>query len=162
MNGSNLVCLNMGSNFQAQQTLVAGLDLLRQQCHVLAISGVHQSAAVGNARAGEDFLNVAVLISTTLTAIRLRDTVLRPVEATLGRSRSQKYSKIIAVDIDITVFADQQLKLGKRVIPDPEIACYRHIALPLSEVMPDYFHHQTQESIVDIVKRLDDDIALSG
>lgn len=159
MNSSNRVCLNIGSNFEAKQNLSACLDLLHEQCDVLAVSGIHQSVAVGSACEGENFLNMAVLISTGLTAAILRDTILRPMETALGRSRSQSDSKIIVVDIDITVFADQQLQLGKRLIPDPDIARYLHIALPLSEVMPGYFHDETQEPIVDIVKRLNESTA---
>ncbi len=151
----NQACLNLGSNHRPEQNIDACLRHLRRQCNVLAVSRVYETPAIDRAQPGQTFLNAAVLIATPLTAEALRDTVLRPIETRLGRRRGGKRGDtVVPIDIDITVFGDQRFCLGKRRIPDPDIARYPHVALPLAEVLPHYFHRETGESIGAIVSRL--------
>jgi 2-amino-4-hydroxy-6-hydroxymethyldihydropteridine diphosphokinase len=44
--------------------------------------------------------------------------------------------------------------MGKLRIPDPEIVCYPHIALPLADLAPDYRHPETGETLAQIAARV--------
>ena len=51
---------------------------MQRQLTVLGASSLWQSGAIGSS--GPDFLNGAVLVSTTLDAVSLKEGVIRPLE----------------------------------------------------------------------------------
>ncbi len=76
------------------------------------------------------------------------------MEHLLGRVRSSDPNAPRTIDVDISLFNDEVLTLGKRRIPDPEILLYPHIAVPLADVAPDYRHPETGETLADIAARM--------
>jgi 2-amino-4-hydroxy-6-hydroxymethyldihydropteridine diphosphokinase len=84
----------------------------------------------GNAVAGPDFLNLALLITTSLELGELKEKVLRPLETQLGRVRSADKNAARTFDVDIIIFDSQLL--------DPNLWRYAHRAVPVAEVLPDY------------------------
>ena len=89
-------------------------------CPVLAVSAPYETAPIGNAD-DPTFLNAAVVLETPLSAADLKALVLRPLEDRLGRQRSADPNAPRPIDVDISLFNDAMLDLGKRHIPDPEI-----------------------------------------
>ena len=61
------------------------------------------------------------------------------------------------IDLDISLFNDEVLELGRRRIPDPEILLYPHIARPLADLAPDYVHPETGASLDEIVQGLSEE-----
>ncbi len=121
------VCLLLGSNIDPEKNLPQAIDLLRRQVTLLRASSVWQSPPIGHP--GPDFLNMAVLIATPLTAQDLKETVLRPLEAHLGRVRGADKNAPRTIDIDIILFDGQ--------LVDAELFNYAHRAVPVGELLPD-------------------------
>jgi 2-amino-4-hydroxy-6-hydroxymethyldihydropteridine diphosphokinase len=121
-------CLLLGSNIQAEKNLTSGLNLLRNMVTISRISSVWETPSVGSL--GPDFLNLAVLITTSLKATELKAQVLRPLEKKLGRVRSANKSAPRTFDVDIILFDGLLL--------DQNLWSYAHRAVPVAEILPDY------------------------
>ena len=126
------VCLLLGSNIQPEKYLVLAVDLLRGQVKIVRISSVWETPAVGSA--GPDFLNLALLVTTALSAELFKEQVLRPLEAQLGRVRSADKNAPRTIDIDI-ILVDNQLL-------DPNLYRFAHRAVPVAEILPDFRSEQ--------------------
>jgi 2-amino-4-hydroxy-6-hydroxymethyldihydropteridine diphosphokinase len=137
------VCLLVGSNIQPERNLRLGLDLLKHQVTLLRTSSVWETASVGSG--GPDFLNLAVLVTTLLEAQQLKDGVLHPLEAQLGRARSRDKNAPRTIDFDIILFDGRQL--------DPNLFRYAHRAVPVSQLLPDYRSGQG-ETLAEAAARL--------
>jgi 2-amino-4-hydroxy-6-hydroxymethyldihydropteridine diphosphokinase len=122
------VCLLLGSNIQPETNLPRGVELLRQKVKVLCVSSVWETPSVGSE--GPDFFNAALLIRTSLNPDELKDKVLRPLEAQLGRVRSADKNAPRPIDFDIIIFD------GK--LMDPGLWQHAHRAVPVAEILPDY------------------------
>jgi 2-amino-4-hydroxy-6-hydroxymethyldihydropteridine diphosphokinase len=122
------VCLLLGSNIQPEKSLAQAIRLLRQKVNILRSSSVWESAPVGTT--GPDFLNLALLVTTSLDAGELKEKVLRPLEAQLGRLRSTDKNAPRTIDLDIILFDD--------LLVDPNLFLYAHRAVPVAEILPDY------------------------
>ncbi len=119
-------CLLLGSNIEPERNLPRTVDLLRQEMTVLRASSVWQTPPIGTA--GPDFLNMTLLVSTPFEQQALKEKVLRPLEARMGRVRSADKFAPRPIDLDIVVFD------GKVV--DPDLFTYAHRAVPVSELLP--------------------------
>ena len=138
------VCLLLGSNIQPEKNLTLGLDLLRNKVTIFQTSSVWETPSAGSP--GPDFLNLAVLINTSLNASELRAQVLRPLELQLGRVRSTNKDAPRTFDIDIILFDGQLL--------DQNLWRYAHRAVPVAEILPDY-----RSSRGDILKDVASELA---
>jgi 2-amino-4-hydroxy-6-hydroxymethyldihydropteridine diphosphokinase len=136
-------CLLLGSNIQPEKNLPLAVDLLRKQVKIVQISSVWETPSVGST--GPDFLNLALLIITPLEAGDLKIKVLRPLEAQLGRLRSEDKNAPRPIDLDIILFDDQLL--------DPNLWQYAHRAVPVSEIVPGY-RSSTGEFLSEVASRL--------
>jgi 2-amino-4-hydroxy-6-hydroxymethyldihydropteridine diphosphokinase len=121
------VDLALGSNIRPERFIKLAVEELRKSFPVMGVSSVWQSPAEGFV--GADFLNAVVHIQTDLSSVSLKYRVLRPLEAQLGRVRTEHKYSPRTIDIDILVF-------GERVL-DPEIWEQPHLAVPLAELLPD-------------------------
>ncbi len=131
----HLICLLLGSNIRAKEFLPQAVEHLREHLVVLRTSSVWESHAVGSD--GPAFLNAAVLAMTHLDAGSLKELVIRPVEAQLGRVRTQDKSAPRTIDIDLILF-DQQVE-------DPDLWTLAHIAVPVSEIVSDCESEQGEQ-----------------
>ena len=121
-------CLLLGSNIRPEHYLPLAVELLQKHLTVLRASSVWESDAVGSE--GPNFLNAALLVSTALEIPVLREDVLHPIEAQLGRVRTADKNAPRTMDIDLILF--------DRELLDANLWVYAFRALPVSEVMPDY------------------------
>lgn len=154
----NVAYLSLGSNIAPKQNLPAAVALLAEVGRLIAVSHAYETPPVGNP-SDPPFLNAAVALETPLSAEALKEDVLRPLEDRLGRRRTDDPNAPRTIDVDISLFNDQVLQVGKRRIPDPEILRYPHIAVPLADVAPAYRHPETGETLAEIARRV---VALSG
>ncbi len=145
--------LSLGSNLDKEHNLPAAVRRLAAQGRLLAVSAVYETAPVGNPD-DPSFFNAAVALETKLPPAELKQQVLARIEQQLGRQRSADPNAPRTIDVDISLYDNAILNLGKRQIPDPEILCFPHIAVPLADLAPNYRHPETGETLAEIAARL--------
>ncbi|NWF70043.1 MAG: 2-amino-4-hydroxy-6-hydroxymethyldihydropteridine diphosphokinase [Chloroflexi bacterium] len=146
----NRAYLSLGSNSNAAENLRRAVALLHDRCDAIfgvIVSPVYESAASGS---GAAYLNAAAILETELSAQGLKEMVLNDIEKRLGRTRG---TAEVTIDLDIVLFNDAQIQVGKRAIPDPALYEQAYVALPLAEIAPDYVHPQTHETLRAIAAR---------
>jgi 2-amino-4-hydroxy-6-hydroxymethyldihydropteridine diphosphokinase len=121
-------CILVGSNVSPEYNLPLGLRLLQRSVEILRISTVWDSPAVGSK--GPNFLNAAALVLTPLeTPVALQGQILRPLEAQMGRLRTEDKNADRTIDFDIVIF-------DGRVI-DPIFWQYAYRVVPAADVIDD-------------------------
>lgn len=146
--------LSIGSNIEPERNMQAAVRELARYGRVVRVSAVWQSPAEG-ASGQPDFLNAALWLETPLSAAELKETAIAAVEAYLGRVRSPDRNAPRTIDIDIMLFDDDRLAIGRRRIPDPEVCERPFVAIPLAEIAPGYRHPETRETLAEIAARFD-------
>lgn len=141
---SHLAYLNLGSNIQPEINLVRAVELLNEVGGVLKVSTTWESKSIG--AEGPNYLNACVLFRTALMQVNLKDIIIRPIEAQLGRRRSENKYTPRTIDIDIILF-DNQLYNQKSWK-------YAFVIVPLAEIYPEYQNPTRHENIVVTASRL--------
>lgn len=149
----NRVFVALGANINGEHNLREAVRLLALCCRLVAVSPVYETAPVGNTE-GPNFLNAAALVETDLTAAELKVRVLQVIERELGRVRTADKNAPRTIDLDIALFGDRVLDLGPRHVPDPDILCYPHIAVPLAELAPTLPHPEDGRTLQEIARSL--------
>ena len=144
MNNSHLAYLNLGSNIQPEINLVRAVELLHQYGTVLKVSNAWESKSVG--AEGPNYLNACVLFHTDVLQVELKEKVIRPIEAQLGRKRSQNKYAPRTIDIDIVLFDDEPY--------NNEFWKFAFVIVPLAEIYPSYENPLARESITQTAARL--------
>jgi 2-amino-4-hydroxy-6-hydroxymethyldihydropteridine diphosphokinase len=158
------VFVAIGSNIDPEYNVREAVRRLASRCRLLAVSPVYETAPVGGdwRRSADrahpadqpNFMNAAALIETDLAAAELKAQVLQVIEQELGRVRTADKNAPRTIDLDITLFDDQVLDVGRRHIPDPDLLKYPHIAVPLADLAPQYRHPETGQTLQEIAERL--------
>jgi 2-amino-4-hydroxy-6-hydroxymethyldihydropteridine diphosphokinase len=138
------VVILIGSNISPAENLKNAYYLLCRQTTIIDISQVWENAAVGSP--GPNFLNTAVMVQTPLSAARLKDEILHSIENQLGRIRTQDKNSPRTIDLDIILFDQQVL--------DQNIWSRLHIALPVSELVPDIANPFDGKTLAEIAHTL--------
>jgi 2-amino-4-hydroxy-6-hydroxymethyldihydropteridine diphosphokinase len=138
-------CLLLGSNIRPEENIPLALDLLQKRVKLLQVSSVWETAAVGSD--GPNFLNAALLVSTPLDAQALKERVLHPIEAQLGRVRTSDKNAPRTMDIDIISFDGRVL--------DAALWTQAHRAVPVAEILPESLS-ESGEKLKDAALRLTD------
>lgn len=135
------VLIALGSNVDPAVHLPRAARRLAARFPGLAASRLYATEPVG-APGAPPFLNAAVAIETGLPPAELRDRVLRPIEAELGRVRSADRNASRTIDLDVAFCGDLVMRDpgAGLVIPDPEIVRCAHLALPLADLEPAAVH----------------------
>ncbi len=142
--GTNQVLIGLGSNLNPDQNISEALRLLESQVTIRNVSSIYQAPAVGSS--GPDYLNSAVLIETDSTLEMLRNNILTPIENQLKRVRSSDKYIDRTIDLDVLLF--------NQTVTDPEIWTQAHVAVPASDVLPEFTNPKTGEKISQAAKRL--------
>jgi 2-amino-4-hydroxy-6-hydroxymethyldihydropteridine diphosphokinase len=140
----NRVCLILGSNIQPEQNILHALKLLDRMFPIEGVSKVWETPAVGSN--GPNFLNAAVVIYTPLEAKTLKEKVLRPLEARLGRVRTADKYAPRTLDIDIVAW--------NSLILDQDVWRQAHLAVPAAELLPCFQSDETGEYLEQAARRL--------
>lgn len=122
------VSLLLGSNIQPEVNLPLAVSLLASQLTLLRASSVWETRAIGSD--GPNFLNMALLCAGPYDASSLKEQVIHPIEARLGRVRTKDKNAPRPIDIDIITF-DQRLV-------EPKLFEFAFRAIPVAQVLPDY------------------------
>ncbi|MEW6287236.1 MAG: 2-amino-4-hydroxy-6-hydroxymethyldihydropteridine diphosphokinase [Chloroflexota bacterium] len=144
MDSLHLAYLNLGSNIQPETHLVRAVELLHGYGKILKVSSAWESKSVG--AEGPNYLNACVLFQTEWMQVELKENVIRPIEARLGRRRSENKYAPRTIDIDIVLFDDQPY--------NDRFWRYAFVIVPLAEIYPEYQNPLLHENIVQTATRL--------
>ncbi len=121
--------INIGSNQNREANIAGAIDFLKLNFSDIKISNIFESPAEGFK--GDDFYNVGINATTQLS-IKDVNAVLKNIEKTFGRDRSQpKFSSRI-IDLDLVIYDDvinQALNL-----PRDDILLYSFVLAPLAQL----------------------------
>ena len=150
----NRVYLSLGSNIEPEANLPKAVELLAKSGTVRAVSKVYESTADGAANQ-KNYLNAAVLFETEAEATDLKRWTLAGIERTLKREKDkQNRFAPRTIDIDISLYNQEFVELGRREIPDPAVLTKPYVAAPLADLDPTYRHPLTGEKLSAIATRL--------
>ncbi|QDU11236.1 2-amino-4-hydroxy-6-hydroxymethyldihydropteridine diphosphokinase [Gimesia aquarii] len=150
----NQVFLALGSNIRPEFYLPRAVRLLSNYGVILKRSSVWQSSPVGDENQA-DFLNAAILMETPLEASKLRLDIIAGIEQQLDRVRDpDNKNGPRTIDIDLVLFNEEQLEIGHRIIPDPEILERAFLAAPLAELAPQYVVPGVNKTLEQIANKL--------
>lgn len=138
------VCLLLGSNIDPEKNIRQAIELLSRRFALEQISEAWETPAWGTN--GPNFLNLAVLIYTSLDPLQLKTLVLRPLEAKLKRKRSADKFAPRTIDIDIIAWDAEVLEDG--------LWNHAHLAVPVAEILPCYQSDETGEYLEQAAQRL--------
>jgi 2-amino-4-hydroxy-6-hydroxymethyldihydropteridine diphosphokinase len=138
------VILSLGSNINPTENIIQALGLLCQQASLQRVSSAWESPAVGSE--GPNFLNAAAWIETPLSMSDLKQHILRPIEAQLGRVRTADKNAARTIDIDILIYDEN--------LVEPTAWEHAFLAAPLAELLPNFSHPQSGEPIFKAAERL--------
>ncbi len=136
---ARVVLLSLGSNIEPEQNLLEALDEIDTLLGVVAVSSFYEGEPVGAPNTPR-FLNAAVAVETDATPESLKYEVIRPLEARMGRQRSDDPNAPRTIDIDVAAVEGLVALCGDPKLPDPDISKHAHLAVPLGEVAPDFLH----------------------
>ena len=144
MNESHLAYLNLGSNIQPETNLLKAVQLLLKYGEIQKISNVWESETVGPH--GPNYLNACILFRSTFTQTGLKARVIRPIEAQLGRQRTNDKYSPRTIDIDIVLFDDKPV--------NDSFWDVAYVVVPLAEIYPEYRNPVTGEEVAEMATRL--------
>ena len=144
MNELHGAYLSLGSNIEPEVNLVRALELLHKLGRVEKISSAWESESVG--AEGPNYLNACILFVTPLEQDALKERVLLPIEAQLGRKRTENRFAPRPIDIDIVVFDERSC--------DDKYWEQAFVVIPLAEIHPHFRNPVQNETVAETATRL--------
>jgi 2-amino-4-hydroxy-6-hydroxymethyldihydropteridine diphosphokinase len=111
---------------------------------------IWESQAVGSS--GPNYLNSTALIHTDLSLESIKSTIISPIENQLGRIRTEDKYIDRTIDLDVLIYNDR--------VVDPELWTQAHLAVPASELLPDFMNTTTGETLLEIAAELGERIEI--
>lgn len=130
--------LSIGSNLGDRRLQLQGaVDSLEDtpEVWVTAVSPVYETEPIDAPEGSKDFLNVVVLVDTTLSAPTLLDRALA-IESAYGRERGERNAPR-TLDVDLIVVGDRRADDAHLTLPHPRAAERPFVLAPWLDVEPD-------------------------
>ena len=140
--------LNLGSNIQPETNLVKAVQLLQSYGEIKEVSNAWESEAIG--MDGPNYLNACLLFISPIIQPNLKETVIRPIEAELGRQRSKNKYTPRTIDIDIILFDEKPYNY--------KFWSFAFVIVPLAEIYPEYQNPTNKESVEQTSRRLREEV----
>ena len=152
--------LMIGGNLgDRKENLQQAIILIRKSCGpLIKISSLYETAAWGLVDQ-PSFLNQALEISTSLSAIELLSSILS-IEKDMGRTRTEKLGPRL-IDIDILFFNDEVHDLPHLKIPHPELQNRRFVLTPLAEIAAQLQHPVLKKNIAQLLEECPDNLEVN-
>ena len=148
------VFIGFGSNIDPGVNVPRGLELLAGHVTVRRVSTVYRTPPIGRPEQAA-YRNGVWQIETSVSAWQLKFELLRPIEAELGRIRTEDRHAARPIDLDVLIWGDATLDEPDLRVPDPVIRERVFVAVPLLELAPELRLPGTGESLGDIVAGMD-------
>lgn len=143
-----------GANIEPEENILRALDLLRRQVTVGAVSTFYRTEAIGRPDQ-PPYLNGVVQIDAPCSARALKFEVLRPIEAALGRVRSEDAYAARPIDLDVLSFGREVLRAPDIELPDPDLRRRAFLLYGMRELCPEFCLPGTGESVDALLAALD-------
>lgn len=130
--------LSIGSNLGDRRLQLQGaVDSLEDtpEVWITAVSPVYETEPIDAPEGSKDFLNVVVLVDTTLSAPTLLDRALA-IESAYGRERGERNAPR-TLDVDLIVVGDRRADDAHLTLPHPRAAERAFVLAPWLDVEPD-------------------------
>jgi 2-amino-4-hydroxy-6-hydroxymethyldihydropteridine diphosphokinase len=147
------VFVSVGSNIDPYNNVRSALHLLKRYMTLVGISTVYLTPAEDRPEQSR-YYNCVVCGDTKLPARQFVLSVLRPIEAALGRVRTEDKYAARQIDLDLIVYGDTVLKAGDLELPAPEIRTRPYVAVPLCELSPGLTLAGSGDAVADIAGML--------
>ncbi len=131
--------ISMGSNLGDRLAkLQGGLDSLADtpEVWVTEISPIYETEPVDSPEGSESYLNVVVLVDTTLPAHMLLDRALA-IESAFGRQRSEVHNAPRSLDVDLIVVGDRRAHDDTLILPHPRAHERAFVLVPWADIEPE-------------------------
>lgn len=146
------VAIALGSNVGKREShLAAAVERLQQLLDQVRRSAWHETAPVG-VPPQADFLNGALVGTTSLTPRELLDQLLR-IERDRGRVRPFEGAPR-PLDLDLILFGDEILDEPGLQVPHPRFRDRLFVLEPLAEIAADWVDPVTGESVSALLEAL--------
>lgn len=153
--------LLLGGNLgDRKRNLDMAIQLLNNEAgQVTAVSSIYETAAWGVTEQ-PDFLNQAVQLETSLTALELLDKMLE-IEKQLGRIRKDKWGERL-IDIDLILFGEEIINIENKLqVPHPHMQSRKFVMKPLAEIAPNVYHPILGKTIYEILENISDNLEVN-
>ncbi|WP_101525536.1 2-amino-4-hydroxy-6-hydroxymethyldihydropteridine diphosphokinase [Nocardioides houyundeii] len=133
------VVVALGSNLGERLTALQGaLDAMADTPEVwlTSVSGVYETAPVDSPAEAKPYLNVIVLLDTTLPAHRLMERALA-IESAFGRERGDVRNAPRTLDVDLIQVGDRRADDDLLVLPHPRAHERGFVLKPWHDLEPD-------------------------
>jgi len=160
MNAAHYIYLSLGSNsgdrfLHLQNAIDALFETIGS---IEKISPVYETPSWGFE--GDPFLNVAIIVRTSLSAKKVLKKILR-IETQLGRIRNkEKGYQDRTIDIDLLFFHDQIIQEKDLAVPHPHLHKRRFVLQPLSDIAPEFLHPETKKNIPQLLAECEDNTSI--
>ena len=153
--GSNLAS-KFGDRFENINLAISYLD--RYGIKIFKRSSYYETFSYPNKK-DPKFINIVISAESSLSPEDLAS-VLLFIESKLGRIRDKKNDPRTC-DIDIIDYDNKVLNFAHKnfyfIVPHKELVTRNFVLIPLHEIMPNWIHPKTKESISTLIQKLSDD-----
>ncbi len=130
--------LGLGSNVgDRERNLTRAIELLGDHgVRVAAVSSLYETEPVGEVLDQPDFLNAVARVTTDLEPLELLD-ACKAVEVEAGRIFGGPRHGPRAIDVDVLLLGDLELRDERLTLPHAEVTSRRFVLEPLLELDPE-------------------------
>jgi len=144
--------LSVASNIDPERNILDALMFLSENVSITDLSTFYRTEALKRPKQ-PDYLNGVAAVRCFLAPRALSFDVLRPIEARLGRVRTDDRYAARTIDLDILLFGDMVLDEPGLCVPDPDITERVFLASALVELAPDLIFPNTGQILLDCFDR---------
>jgi 2-amino-4-hydroxy-6-hydroxymethyldihydropteridine diphosphokinase len=149
----SLLYLGLGSNLNDRYAnLRRAIARLGRQVTITAVSPVYATEPWGDTDQ-PPFLNACVAAATTMTPHAVLH-LAKSIERKMGRETTRRWGPRL-IDIDILFYDDLTMADEELTIPHPRIAERAFVLAPLADLIPEYRHPQTGDTVRQMLDRVD-------
>ncbi len=146
--------IGTGSNINPGKNIEKAIRLLLLKVFIRRISTFYKTLPVERPEQPA-YYNGVLMIETDVPPYELKYSILRKIEAEIGRKRSTDKFAARLIDLDLLLYDHEVIHNGKLDIPDPEIMERPFIAIPLFELFPALILPEFNIPIRKIAERFD-------